>query len=44
MTKKNKTIVRLVALAVLAALGVWVVADNANAPYRKTEGKITGTF
>ncbi|MDD6783298.1 MAG: FAD:protein FMN transferase [Prevotellaceae bacterium] len=44
MTKKNKTIVRLVALAVLAALGVWVVADNANAPYRKTEGKIFGTF
>ncbi|MGN1214158.1 MAG: FAD:protein FMN transferase [Bacteroidaceae bacterium] len=44
MTKKNKTIVRLVALAVLVALGVWVVADNANAPYRKTEGKIFGTL
>lgn len=44
MTKKAKTTIQLASLALLAGLTIWILADNATAPYQKTEGRIFGTY
>lgn len=44
MTKKTKITIQLASLALLAGLTIWILADNATAPYQKAEGRIFGTY
>lgn len=42
--QRRKTIISLLSLLVLIGLTVWILYDNATAPYQRMEGKIFGTY
>lgn len=44
MTKRKKNILLTFIFLCLLVAGLWIVADNYNAPYQKMEGKIFGTY